>query len=73
MERILDVIGDLMYGTMFTNYFAGRNRSPEDQAADILDIAFHGILSDSERSRRAAAQTAAAGAHGGCEQGATGE
>ena len=24
--RITDVLGDVMYGTMFTNYFAGRGR-----------------------------------------------
>lgn len=53
-ERVTDVIGDLLYGTMFTNYFAGRKRSPEDQAADILDIAFHGVFSESERRRRQA-------------------
>ena len=51
-DRIGDVIADLLYGTMFTNYFAGRDRSPEDQAADILDVVFHGILTDSERKRR---------------------
>jgi AcrR family transcriptional regulator len=51
-ERIGDVIGDLLYGTMFTNYFVGRNRSPEDQAADIVDIVFHGIVTDAERNRR---------------------
>ncbi len=53
-ERVTDVIGDLLYGTMFTNYLAGRTRSPEDQAADLLDIAFYGILSESERRRRLA-------------------
>jgi AcrR family transcriptional regulator len=53
-ERVTDVIGDLLYGTMFSNYFAGRKRSPEDQAADILDIAFHGVFSESERRRRQA-------------------
>ncbi len=52
VDRIGDVIGDLLYGTMFTNYFAGRDRSPAEQAEDLLDIAFYGILSDSERSRR---------------------
>jgi len=53
-ERVTDVIGDLLYGTMFTNYLAGRNRSPEEQAADLLDIAFRGILSEWERRRRQA-------------------
>ena len=49
VERILDVLGDLIYGTMFANYFAGRNRSPQEQARDILDITLNGILSDAER------------------------
>jgi AcrR family transcriptional regulator len=53
-ERVTDVLGDLLYGTMFTNYFAGRKRSPEDQAVDILDIAFHGIIPEAERRRRQA-------------------
>ncbi len=49
VERIVDVVGDLLYGTMFTNHFAGRHKPHEAQAADILDIVFRGILSDSER------------------------
>jgi AcrR family transcriptional regulator len=52
VDRISDVIGDLLYGTMFTNYFAGRDRSPAEQARDLLDIAFYGILSDTERESR---------------------
>jgi AcrR family transcriptional regulator len=52
VDRLLDVIGDLLYGTMFTNYFAGRRRSVEAQTEDILDVLFHGILSDAERRRR---------------------
>jgi len=55
VERIVDVVGDLMYGTMFTNHFAGRHKPHEAQAADILDVVFHGVLSDSERRRRPAA------------------
>jgi len=53
VERISDVIGDLLYGTMFANYFVSRRRSPQDQAKDIIDIALHGILSESERRLRA--------------------
>lgn len=53
VERIMDVIGSLMYGTMFTNYFIGQRQSVEAQAQDILDIVFHGILTDSERRKRA--------------------
>jgi AcrR family transcriptional regulator len=52
VTRIDDVMGDLVYGTMFTNHFSGRHKPLEVQAEDILDIAFHGILSDRERSLR---------------------
>ena len=52
VDRILDVLGDLLYGTMFTNYFSGRQKSVEAQARDILDVVFHGILSDVGRVRR---------------------
>lgn len=51
VERILDVLGDMLYGAMFTNYFTRREVTPEKQAADILDIALLGVLSDSERAR----------------------
>ncbi|HVX63439.1 MAG TPA: TetR/AcrR family transcriptional regulator [Pirellulales bacterium] len=53
VDRILDVLGDLLYGTMFTNYFSGRQKSVEAQARDILDVIFHGILSDAGRRRHA--------------------
>ncbi len=49
IERLRAVISDLLYGTMFTNYFTGRRHDPAEQAEDILDIFFRGILSDSER------------------------
>ncbi|RMF93677.1 MAG: TetR/AcrR family transcriptional regulator [Nitrospinota bacterium] len=49
VERITDVLGNLLYGTMFTNYFAGRQKPFEVQAQDILDIVFYGILSEQER------------------------
>jgi len=52
-ERIGVVFVDLMYGTIFTNYFAGQRRSPEEQARDILDVVFHGILGEGESERRA--------------------
>ncbi len=51
-EEFHDVISDLLYGTMFTNYFVRRNRAVIDQAKDIYDIALYGILSDSEREKR---------------------
>jgi AcrR family transcriptional regulator len=52
VERILDVVGDLVYGTMFTNYFAGRHKPLEAQVRDVLDVLFHGILSEKERIER---------------------
>lgn len=52
VERITDVLSDLLYGTIFTNYFAGRQKPFDEQAKDILDIFFQGILSDAERRRR---------------------
>ncbi len=54
VERITGVLSDLVYGTMFTNYFTGRHKPFEEQARDILDVVFHGILSDTERRRRPA-------------------
>jgi AcrR family transcriptional regulator len=51
VERITDVMSDLVYGTMFTNYFTGQRKPFEAQAQDILDVVFHGILSDAERQR----------------------
>lgn len=49
VERILDTIGSLLYGTMFTNYFIGRTVSMADQFTAILEIVMKGILSDAEQ------------------------
>jgi AcrR family transcriptional regulator len=51
VERVDDVLSDLVYGTMFTNHFSGRHKPLDAQAGDILDIVFHGILSEAERRR----------------------
>jgi len=51
VERIMAVTSDLLYGTMFTNHFAGRDKPFAEQAHDILDVLLRGILSDSERGR----------------------
>jgi len=48
-EKFNDVMSDLLYGTMFTNYFAKRNRSTAEQAENIHNFALYGILTDSER------------------------
>jgi AcrR family transcriptional regulator len=52
VESITDVLGAALYGTIFTNYFTGQRKPPRAQARAILDVAFHGILSDTERRRR---------------------
>lgn len=44
VERVVDVISDLLYGTMFANHFRGRLKALEEQAEDILDIVRHGII-----------------------------
>jgi AcrR family transcriptional regulator len=53
-ERITDFVGDLLYGTMFTNYFSGRTPDPQRQAEAILDFICFGILTDGERAACAA-------------------
>lgn len=47
-DRITDVLGNLLYGTIFTNYFSGATKSVETQASDIIDVAFRGILAPRE-------------------------
>jgi AcrR family transcriptional regulator len=51
LERFFDVIGDLLYGTILTNLLTGRPADPDAQADAVLDVVFHGILSDAERKR----------------------
>jgi AcrR family transcriptional regulator len=54
VERITEVTSGLCYGTMFINYFTGQSKPSAAQARDILDVVFHGILSDAERERQRA-------------------
>jgi AcrR family transcriptional regulator len=49
-----DVVSDLLYGTVLANYFTGRRVPYPEQARHIVDIVFHGILTDAERRRRSA-------------------
>lgn len=44
VTRITDVLSDLLYGTMFTNFLAGHRQSPERQCAAILDVVLRGLL-----------------------------
>ncbi len=49
-ERFFSVIGDLLYGTILTNLLTGRPVKPDRQAEDVLDVIFHGVLTDGERT-----------------------
>jgi hypothetical protein len=62
VEQISNVVGNLIYGTMFTNYFIGPAKPVEVQAQEILDIVFRGILTKEGLARLDAAG-AANGAH----------
>lgn len=55
VEEFTETISDLLYGTIFTNHFAGRQEPLEEQAGRILRGFFLGILGDSERGRYATA------------------
>lgn len=57
-ERAFEVIGDLLYGTIFTNHMSGRRRSLSDQADGVVDILFNGLLA--REDRRAAGSDGAA-------------
>lgn len=52
VERITDAVHALLYGTLFTNYFARSTQSVDEQVEGVVDILFHGILSPAERRRR---------------------
>ena len=52
-ERFFDGIGDLLYGTILTNLLSGRSVKPDVQAANVLDVIFHGVLTDGERLAKA--------------------
>lgn len=56
LEVICGVLGDLLYGTMFTNYFAGRSRSLEQQTGEIVEVVLVGLLTDAEREKRRSAE-----------------
>jgi AcrR family transcriptional regulator len=51
VERIMDAVGNLLYGTMFTNHFVGRSVSLKEQYGALLEILLRGLLSERERAR----------------------
>lgn len=46
VKRVTDVLSNLVYGTMFSNYFTGRQGSLEAQTDDIVDVVFNGLLTE---------------------------
>ncbi|MGA2258074.1 MAG: TetR/AcrR family transcriptional regulator [Thermoguttaceae bacterium] len=54
-ERISNIISELLYGAMFTNFFSGRVPDFKSQADEIMDVVLEGILSDSQRQLRRSA------------------
>jgi AcrR family transcriptional regulator len=51
ISRIDNALCDMIYGAMLTNHMSGRQVPVEEQADGIIDIAFHGILSETERRK----------------------
>jgi AcrR family transcriptional regulator len=51
IERILDTVGNLLYGSMFTNHFIGKSTTLDDQFQAIWKIVLTGLMTDSERSQ----------------------
>jgi AcrR family transcriptional regulator len=51
VDDLVDTVGNLLYGTMFTNYFSGRSIPLCQQYRALVELSFRGLLSDSERAR----------------------
>ncbi len=52
VEQITNVVSNVLYGIMVTNFFNGQPKPSDVQAKEILDVIFNGILTDAERKRR---------------------
>ncbi|MCC5808283.1 MAG: TetR/AcrR family transcriptional regulator [Opitutales bacterium] len=46
-ERVMNVIGDCLYGTIFTNHFSTRKIPFDRQADDIIDLLMSGVFTGS--------------------------
>jgi AcrR family transcriptional regulator len=51
VDRVINILGDLLYGTIFMNRIRGRKIDPNRQAADILEVFLGGILTEQELQR----------------------
>jgi hypothetical protein len=52
VECITNVVSNMLYGIMVTNFFNGQTKPSEVQARELLDVVFCGILTSPERCRR---------------------
>jgi AcrR family transcriptional regulator len=52
VEQITNVVSNVLYGIMVTNFFIGQPKPSDVQAKEILDVIFNGILTDAERRER---------------------
>jgi AcrR family transcriptional regulator len=55
VEAILDTVGNLLYGTMFTNHFLGHVATIDQQHQQMVDLILRGMLSQQEQDLRRAA------------------
>ena len=51
-ERIMNVVGDCLYGAMFTNHFSNRRIPYERQAADIMDLLMNGVFTQQQAAQK---------------------
>jgi AcrR family transcriptional regulator len=51
VDAISDAMTDLLYGAVFTQYFARDKRTLQSRTDEIVDIFFNGVLSESERGK----------------------
>jgi AcrR family transcriptional regulator len=59
VDRILDVVGNILYGAIFTNYFSGKSASSKEQFDAIWKVLMQGLsltASNSGQSSTGAAQ-----------------
>jgi AcrR family transcriptional regulator len=52
VDRAINILGDLLYGTIFMNYFRRRRIDPDQQAEEIMDVFLGGLLTKTEFDRR---------------------
>jgi AcrR family transcriptional regulator len=52
VDRIMDAVGSVLYGTIFTNHFIGRPVSLDEQYHTIVEMIFRGMMTDEERAAR---------------------